>query len=242
MHSTTRTRLHDLRKNADLAVLAQYGWLSLTPDSFRQKVLARVTKRVFDVGEWVFRLRDPSDGIWGIVEGAVLIELPSATHLANVAHFAVRGFWFGVGPLIHDMPRRIGVMASERSVLVRLALADCRELLEENSADWRWMALLSTMETDAAMGVVADLLLTDPRQRIIATLLRLAGSRNGTFRPSMPLPLSLTQERIGLICNLSRTVVSSVLRDLEDQKMIRTEYRRVIVLDDKRMLALLVES
>lgn len=230
------------RQNMDLAILATQGWLSLTPTAFRDGVLARVTRRAFDSGSSVFRLGDPSDGIWGILNGAVQIELPTATRLPTLAHFAIPGFWFGVGPLVRDMPRRVGVTATEPSVLVRLSPADCRALLAEHPGDWRWMALLSTMETDIALGVAADLLLTAPVQRVIATLLRIAGMRNGSFPPFVPHPISLSQERLALLCNLSRTVVSGALKELLLRGLIRIEYRRITVLDAPGMLALLNEG
>jgi CRP/FNR family cyclic AMP-dependent transcriptional regulator len=222
--------------------LAVNGWLSLCPAYFQDAILQRVAARKFERGEAIYRIGDPPGGLWAIVDGAVQIEIPGPAAAPELAHFATPGYWFGEGPLIHSAPRRVGVVAATPSTLATISLSDCNAVLAEEPANWRWIALLATMNTDLAIGVAADLLLQGPRERVIAALLRLGGFRNGLFLPSSPKTISLSQERLGQITNLSRTLVSGIVRNLEEQGLIKIEYRGIRILDDVKLKSLLLDA
>ena len=56
-----------------------------------------------------------------------------------------------------------------------------------------------------------------------------------------PNPVHLTQQHLGQIANLSRTVVSATLRDLEQRGLIAIGYRSLEVVDGEALKALLSE-
>jgi CRP-like cAMP-binding protein len=219
--------------------LSEHGWLTLTSADFRDAVFDRLTIRKFSSGEAVYRAGDGEGGLWAIIEGGVQFELPGPQLLPGLTHVSIPGFWFGEGPLIGKTDRQNNAYASEPSIFATLSLSDCRAILEEDSARWQWVALLANMNRDLAMGVAADLLLQDPRQRIIATLLRLAGWRTGKYLTPNPGPVHLSQQQLGQIANLSRTVVSGTLRDLEQRGFIAVGYRSLEVLDGEALKAML---
>jgi len=221
--------------------LSDHGWLTLTSPDFRQAVFDRLTIRKFAAGDAIYRAGDSDGGLWAIIEGGVQFEIPGPQLAPGLAHVAIPGFWFGEGPLIGKDVRQNDAYATEPSVFATLALADCRALLDEDPARWQWIALLANMNRDLAMGVAADLLLQDPRQRIVATLLRLSGWRTGMHLTPNPNPVHLSQQHLGQIANLSRTVVSATLRDLEQRGLIAIGYRSLEVLDGETLKEMLSE-
>ena len=225
-----------------LEVLARRGWLSLVDEEFRDAVLRRAVLRKFRSGETIYRFGDPPGGLWAIVDGAVRIEVPSTRLVPGMDHFADPGYWFGEATLIYETPRRVGVITTRSSTLAGLPLADCTALLTEKPSRWRWIALLSTINLDVMIALASDLLLDDPRDRIIATLLRLAGFRHGMFMPPSPIAVTLSQDRLAQIANLSRTVVSEVLLSLQAQGIVDIGYRSVSVIDAKELAALLTKK
>lgn len=224
------------------ATLGECGWLSLVPASFRNAVLDRVVMRKFGSGDAIYRIGDPPGGLWGLCDGAIQIEIPGSQLGPSLVHFANIGFWFGEGPLIYKSPRRIGVNATCVSTLANLPLADCLELLEEDPGGWHWIALLATMNTDLALGLAADLLLQDPRQRIAAALLRLTGQRTGIFQVPSLSSVSISQQSLGQISNLSRTVVNGIVRDLEERCLVKTHYRGIEILNAGGLKSILMET
>lgn len=223
-------------------VLNDRGWLSLTSPDFREAVSDRLTIRRLAAGEALYRAGDRDGSLWAIVEGGVQFEIPGPQLAPSLAHVAIPGFWFGEAPLISKAARRINAYAASSSLFATISLADCRALLDEDPARWQWLALLADMNRDLAMGLAADLLLQEPRQRVIAALLRLSGWRTGPHLTPNPGPVHLSQQQLGQIANLSRTVVSGILRALEQRGLIAIGYRTLEVLDGDALRAMLGED
>lgn len=221
--------------------LQDHGWLSLTSSDFRQAVLERLTIRKLAAGEAIYRMGDNEGGLWAIVEGGVQFEIPGPQLAPGLAYVAIPGFWFGETPLISKTARQIDAVATHPSVFATISLGDCRTLLDEDPSRWQWIALLANMNCDLALGLTTDLLLQEPRQRIIATLLRLSGWRTSLHLTPNPGPIYLTQQQLGRIANLSRTAASGILRDLEKQGLIVMGYRSLEVLDGDALRAMLGE-
>jgi len=221
----------------ETGALAEHGWLAFTPEEFRHRVLQRVRMREFGKGEAVYRAGDPPGGLWAVVRGAVEVEVPSHTGASQLAHFASRGFWFGEGPLIYEHHRRVGVVAARPTLMATLPLNDCHAILEADPLAWRWIALLASMTTDLAIGVVADLLLNDPVKRTAALLLRLAGVRSKVFVSKTPAPVYLSQEKIGFLVNLSRNSVTPILHTFAQRGLIELKYGSILVTDVERLAA-----
>lgn len=224
-----------------LPILSDNGWLALTSSDFRQAVFERLSIRKFAAGEAIYRTGDREGGLWAIVEGGVQFEVPGPQLVPSMAVVAIPGFWFGEALLISRTTREVNAYAAHSSVLATISLADCRALLDEDPARWQWIALLAHMNRELATGLAADLLLHAPRQRVIAALLRLSGWRTGPHFTPNPGPVHLSQQKLGQITNLSRTVVSGILGDLEQRGLIAIGYRALEVLDGDRLKAALGE-
>jgi len=212
-------------------LLAQRGWLALTPPDFSRRVLERIRLREFERGTAVFRAGDAPGGPWAILEGAARIEMPLPGTAPHFVHLAASGFWFGEGPLIAGNRRAVTVIAVQRSTLATLPIEDCHAILKADPAAWRWIALLSVMTTDLSLGVAVDSLLRNPAQRTAALLLRLAGLRNVFFKSADPLPVQLSQERLGQLVNLSRNSITPILRDFVKRGLIEMGYGSIRVVD-----------
>lgn len=225
-----------------LPILSDHGWLALTAPEFREAILDRVQLRKFAAGDAVFRVGDREGGLWAVVEGGVLFEVAGPQLIPSLTHVAIPGFWFGEAPLISKAGRTLDAYALGPSVLATISLADCRAILEEDPARWQWIALLADINRDLAMDLAADLLLQGPRQRIIASILRLSGWRTGSHLTPLPGLVNLSQQQLGQIANLSRTVVSGILRDLQRGGLITIGYRSLEVIDGNGLEAMLMEQ
>lgn len=223
------------RPAGPLEVLAQRGWLAHTPPNFRKTVLARTQIREFRKGAVVYRLHDPPGGLWAVVKGAVELEIPSPGTATHLVHFAAPGFWFGEGPLVVGTSRMMTVIASRPSTLATLPLTDCHAILKADPTAWRWIALMSTMTLELTGGVIADLLLRDPRKRVAALLLRLAGMRSSVFVSQDPAPIYLSREKLAHLVNLSRNSIIPILSEFQKSGFIAARYGSIVVTDMKAL-------
>ncbi len=210
------------------SVLGARGWLAATPADFRDAVLGRCELRRIKGGTSVYRPDDPPGGLWGLAAGGVAIELASMDRGALFGHFAGPGFWIGAGPTVTRDPRRLGVVATRTSVLLRLPMAEFEAIAARDPQAWRWLAVLPIQQSLLAAGVAADLMIRDPRRRLMATLLRLAACHGPLAGPE-PREIVASQEELATIANLSRTALGEMLRDFERQGLIARRYRRITV-------------
>ena len=220
-----------MKAESAIQLLAQRGWLSFTPPEFRKRVLSRIRIRKFARGAPVFRVGDPPGGPWVILDGAAKIEMPLPGVAPHFIHLAASGFWFGEGPLIVGNRRLVTVIATRPSTLATLPLDDCQAILKADPAAWKWVALLSAMTTDVSLGVAVDSLLRKPAQRTAALLLRLAGVRSLAFSSRLPLPIFLSQERLGQLVNLSRSSMTPILGEFVKRGLIEVGYGRIRIAD-----------
>lgn len=214
-----------------MELMATTGWLSLTPVSFREAVLERSIVRRFRRGQVIYEVGDPPGGPWGLVSGQLAIEIAQGGRGLALAHFALPGYWAGEGPAINRMPRRISLVAARPSVLLNLPLADFDAILTRDPEGWRWLALLSTMQLDLAIGVIDDLMIRVPRARVAALLLRLAGARQGVFGTPQIADIHVSQERLAQMVVLSRTALGDMIRELAEDGVLGLDYGRIRILD-----------
>jgi CRP-like cAMP-binding protein len=115
-------------------------------------------------------------------------------------------------------------------VLLHLPIAEFEAIAAEDPQAWRWLAVLPIQQTVLATGVAEDLMIRDPRRRLLATLLRLAALR-GPFAGTEPQDVMVSQEDLASIVNLSRTAVGLMLRALEAEGLVGRRYSRIRIAD-----------
>lgn len=210
------------------SIMAVRGWLPLTPEPFRQSILERSILRRFERGEAVFFPGDATSALWGLVSGGTSVILMPATNAVVVGHPMVPGQWFGAGPLLLGGNRRIELHVNRRSHLMALPMEAFRQIAVTDPMAWRWLAMVPAMNGLLALMTVEDLTIRDSSLRTAASLLRLANCR-GPYATDEPMSITLTQDALANIVNLSRTVLGEILRDFERQGLVERCYSRILV-------------
>jgi len=211
-------------------ILLEKGWLSHTPSSFQESVLARSNLVHFDQGDTIYLVGDPSGGMFGLIRGGLSISVAPGERGPYIAHFARPGAWFGEASAITGEPRKVGLMATREACLLKLPLHAIREITGKDPDTWRLFALAAISHVDLAVGACDDLMIRDPTNRCIAILLRLAGRRQSSPVDASPVDVDLTQSDIADLANVARTTLSSILRKLKDAGSLDLSYRRIRIL------------
>lgn len=217
-----------------LDMLAESDWLRATPSAFSQAILKAVRLREFEPGEADYELGGPPGGIYGVVSGAVQITLDGGDAAVLPGHVATPGTWFGEGPVLTRMPRLVGAASLRKSVLAYAGLHEIEAIVARDPGAWRWLGVLAVINLGLSISGGSDLMLRRPRERCIAGLLRLAGCR---FRGNGPHEAVVSHSDLALLCNLSRSVVSGFLKELEEEGRIAKGYGRIVISDPARLRA-----
>ncbi|MBC7522796.1 MAG: winged helix-turn-helix domain-containing protein [Sandarakinorhabdus sp.] len=88
-------------------------------------------------------------------------------------------------------------------------------LLSQRPEWWRHSAALGVLYGHAALNVAADLMIRDSRRSCVAAVLRLADCRFVDRPGGRPIEAPVSQEELAAMSNLSRTSVSTIVRNLE---------------------------
>lgn len=224
------------------ASLHGLGWLAFTPPEFSRSVLERCRSVNFDAGENVYMAGEDSTGLFGLQDGGARVELIGQSIGPVIAHYMQPGMWFG-GNAIVRKERTIGLMATRSSTFAFLPAREIQQIVRDNPDWWREFAKLQSYNMQLAIGSSLDLMIRNPRKRIAATLLRLAGLRHASGLAHPPHPeIDITQNEIAHTANLARNSAGKFLHEFADLGFVEGNYRRVVVLSPSGLARLVDED
>jgi CRP-like cAMP-binding protein len=211
-------------------IVSRSGWLAHRPARFREQVLAHTRLVTFAKGTAIYRIGDPPNGVYGLVEGLLRIEVVIGGLGEQVAFVARPGFWIGVAAIMHRHERKVTVIAASDSWLLSLPPA-AFETLAADAENTRQFASMINENNDVAMAVARDLMNPDMRARIASRLLAIFGrSPDGAGSD-----IGITQADLATLCNVSRKTINRELAELARIGAISRSYGRLVLLDPARL-------
>jgi CRP/FNR family cyclic AMP-dependent transcriptional regulator len=222
-------------------LVSRLGWLSYVPQRFRRQVLDRCLLEDVEAGVTVYNVGDPPGGMFGLVSGGLGVSVAPGERGPYIAHFARPGTWFGEAAAITGQPRRIGLAATRPTRLLHLPLHAIHEIVRQDPAAWRYIALVSVAHNDTAIGASDDLMIRDTEKRFVAVLLRLGGCRLSTGPSSVPIEVDVTQEDLAAMANVTRNTAGAILRRLADRGQLALHYRKIGIVEPDALRALLAD-
>jgi CRP-like cAMP-binding protein len=217
------------------------GWLAQADPALRKALLEAGRIHRFGDCATIYTFDQDQICLWGVVSGLIRISVTMNEQEPKLAHCAGPGFWFGEVPVITGRTRAVQAVASGETRLCAIDRTEIVAMARRDSEVWRLVATLSVLNELVAIGAGEDLMIRDPRKRLVAVLLRLSGRRNA-FQGTAPIPtVPVTQAELAEASTLSRSSASVVLKDLAQRGMIRTDYRSIAILDPKALEGLLVD-
>lgn len=227
---------------AALEAIRTKGWLSNTQEDFQQAVLDRCQVKKFKAGSTIYRMGDPSTGLFGLAIGHLSVEIAPAERGPYLAFFAEPGTWLGFQGVATGQPRHTNLRATRCSELFFLPAKAIEDLVRDDPARWRIFSSLSLEDLNKVTSLLDDVIRRDHVQRVVATLLHFSGCRSATPPDVKRIELDVGQEEVARIANTGRTVTGAVLRDFEKAGHIELAYRRIHVLAPDALRAQLSEN
>jgi CRP/FNR family transcriptional regulator, cyclic AMP receptor protein len=212
-------------------VLTENGWLVPMPADFRSALLDLCQWKQFKAGETIYLAGDPPGGIYGICQGALGMTSALGSALSPFGHLGQPGVWTGFGPLLTGQTRRATMQAITPLLLGYVPLRPLQAMLNVHPHWWLHIAQELLMEFDTATMVANDLLIRSATRRCAATLLRVANFRQNNPVAGKPVTAPISQSMLAEMANLSRSRISPILSELNQRKLIKSEYREIWLLD-----------
>jgi len=218
-------------REIDAKLVARSGWLSVVPEKLRGRIVDACTTRSVKKGEFLWHFGDRIDGLYLILSGCVRAETSESQHGPSMLTILHQGSWIGEAEILGGT-RRITTMSALRDcALLFLSRADLLALLRQYPEVWRGLGYLASEHMHLAIASLYDMMIRSSPARVAAVLLRICGVRIPAFPGIIATDLDVTQTELGQLCNLSRSVVSTVLDNFEKRGLIETRYGRIRMLD-----------
>ncbi len=221
----------DPRPISALDTIRYHGWLHYVSGELREAVLARCRAHTAAAGDVVFRMEEPSDGVYGVVRGAFRYEVAPIERGPHLVHTFTAGTWVGEAEVFRGRSRIGTLIALRESEYLHLPLSQIDQLAKSGHEIWRGLGMLAGSHVELAIVAIDDLTIRPPMERISAVLLRLAGARLSDI-PDDPTPqVKITQSDLARLANTSRSTVVRFLDDMESAGLVESRYGQITLLD-----------
>lgn len=220
------------------ALLLNTGWLRHTPRDFAEAFIAHCHWRSYAAGSGIQHAGEEGGIAAGIAHGSAALTTSLSTPDSPILYVMHPGEWFGYMPIFLPGARPNSLVARSDVTIAVMAQSEIEAFLTPHPHWWRHIGTLAAVHANLATAIAADMMIRDSGRRCAAALLHLANCRRGepSSLPVHNAPLS--QEELAAIANLSRTSISTILRDLETDGLIELGYRTVTLRNPARLRAL----
>ena len=218
----------------DLQRLGEDHWLSGLPASRRDAIVRKLTFSSLPAGFYLYRMGDPPNGLFAVLDGRVRLVDYSAAGVESVAVIARPVFWIGEVSVLDGLERPHDAVAATRARIAHLSMEAISGLTSSEPLIWRDIALLSCMHQRMALRNTA-------RIQTLPAIVRLAKFLASISGDSPGASVDLTQENLAQVIGVSRQRINVLLRHLKDRELVRIGYRGIGILDPKGLRNLAAE-
>lgn len=221
-------------------LMLERGWLSHLPIHQAQSVLHKSVVRVAQANEVLFRLGDASSGMYGLIDGALYVSLDPGERGPYPAGFIPRGGWIGETAMLMSRPRGVSASVPIASRLLHLPTDAIEELLATDPAFWRCIGVNAALHLAVMYRRLNDMVMQRPESSIASILLHLAGfdldyDRDWAAFAQSSGTVHLGHKELAWISGYSRAGLSRILKDFTNLGLIETSYRKIVLLDPRRL-------
>jgi CRP/FNR family transcriptional regulator, cyclic AMP receptor protein len=217
------------------AFLLNNGWLAHCSRGFAESFIAHCHWRHVPAGTGIQHAGEPGATVTGIAHGNALLTTSLSSPDSPTIHVMQPGEWFGFVPLFIGGMRPNSIVARTDVVLATMSQPEIEALLAPRPEWWRDIGTLGIIHANIATGIAADMMIRESRRRCAASLLQVADCRHADRLGSELASTPLSQEELAAIANLSRTSISSILRDFEETGLIKLGYRSFTIMQPGKL-------
>lgn len=182
-------------------------------------------------GEWVFRMGQPSCGVYCVASGIVGLRKLHANGSGVMLEIAYPGDLIGVPAFLRNDAHRTGAEALTDVRLCRLPGAELRRLLGEFPSLYPQLVRVCLDALDASQESMLQAAAMSNRDRLFHLLKRLlehCGSVDGSGQVQARLPIS--REDIAGMLGVRQETLSRLLKRLSDESLIEISGRHCLLL------------
>lgn len=212
----------------------------MLPSPSQKAMRSKMVVRDYKTGENVYGFDDTPVGLYFLFNGGLKVEWPGHFDV-NASHFYTPGSWFGQLSAMTETKRLVNVIASTNSSVGFINQLNVRKLIDSDPEFQRHLTRVTQARLKTALDIIADLMLRNAEQRLIATLIRLSGISNPFYQPDQ-YEVCFTQEELARMANITRSTANTTLKRLERAGFLMITYRRVVISRPEELQELMLQE
>ncbi|PTQ90944.1 Crp/Fnr family transcriptional regulator [Agitococcus lubricus] len=225
-----------------LPLLKQGQWFSQLSHELQHQLLERASLHKLAANECIFARGDTFNGLFVVVNGLVRVVGYGHSESGKESLLALLDApeWFGEISFFDRQPRPYDAWTVNPTTVIQLTPQVLDSILATNPDYWRQFSLLLIHKLRLTYAAIEHALVSPTISRLAYRLLMMANS------PSTPQPTSaitrrilpISQDQLAHFLAVSRQTTNQLLKNLEQQGLIKLHRNNIEVLDMKALEAL----
>jgi CRP-like cAMP-binding protein len=182
----------------------------------------------FEPGEYFYRPGDPPGGIYGIVSGAVRVEITTSETTSQLIGCFQAGAWTGQAPSLDGSGRTMGFAAIGSVEALHLPLTKIKALAQQDQRIAEAIGSLSVWNLNLALRAVGELTIRRADRRIATRLLGVANYPFG-IRGREGWEIPINQSEIAEVACCSRHNVNKVIGEFKREGWVSKIGSRLVI-------------
>ncbi|WP_109440673.1 Crp/Fnr family transcriptional regulator [Acinetobacter haemolyticus] len=217
--------------------LQQNSWYQHLAEPFQNFILKHGKKLIIEKNAAVFNAQDLFDGVYGVLEGSISLGYIDVNGNEAIAAIAEPIMWFGEISLIDKQPRSHDAIALKKSVVLQIPAQPLKEFLLQNPFYWYYFALLTSQKLRYVFLEQIAIQTQSITQRLAQRLLFILEGY-GNRASINDLNIQISQDQLANMLTVSRQTINQELNHLEKQGVIQLGFKKIQVIDLKKLKAL----
>lgn len=201
-------------------------------------LMSHQTEQVYKKGEIVFREGGYPTGIFYITKGKIKKYKRNTDGKEHIIYVANTGELIGYHAILAEDHYPDSAATLEESTITFITKEVFLEVVQRSTI--LSSRLLKTLSHEFAVLVngLALFAQRSVRERLALQLVVLREKYKVDFQPGMPVEINLSREDLASLVGTARENVARILSDFKDEGLLKTEGRKIIVLDIKKLVEL----
>jgi CRP/FNR family cyclic AMP-dependent transcriptional regulator len=216
--------------------LSAGDWFGGMPAPLRQLIVSRSVIRKFARGQVISLEEGAPKGLFAVLEGSVHLVCALTGGEEAILHVGEPGFWFGEYAMLTGKLPIVTVVAHSPVRLLFLPKAQFDRTIDEDPRRYPFFARLILDRHAVLLRAFVHSRVPDPELRLRQRLVQLYELSKQDRPASAQAVLTLSQSELAKMVGVSRQTLNGMLGKLHRQGLIDVAFRRLRILDPKRLL------
>jgi CRP/FNR family cyclic AMP-dependent transcriptional regulator len=193
--------------------------------------------RTFPAGTFVYFPTDPGQSVLVLARGRVKIKFISPDGQETILAFIGAGELFGELAIVDTQPRNEYAEAVVETLVIAIPREGMLALMERRPELALHVTRLFGFRRRRLENRLRNILFCSIRQRIVALMLELVETHGQAAGNSWEITLPLSHQDLASLIGATRETVTLTLGQLQEEKLIRVQRRRLTVVDRQGLAA-----